>query len=209
MYRTSSRVSDLIHGALAGRQDDWNLLVERYTPLVLSVVRGYRLNGPDSEDVFQTLWLRLVEHLADIREPQALPGWIITTVRNECLRTLKLRQRTVPFDPLTPAGEHEMVVPLLVHDQVPFDVSVVDDITAATRREVLLRAFDDLSERHRELLLLLITDPPVSYTEISRSLGIPVGSIGPTRARALERIRQHPAVAAWMSAGQDGGASQG
>lgn len=187
-------VSDLVSAARTGGQQAWNGLVERYAPLALCVVRRHRLSESDAEDVVQTLWLRLVEHLDEIREPAALPGWIVTTTRNECLRLLKAGQRTRPYDPLTAAAVLE------VPDTDPVDEQVLDDVVSAERRQVLLAAFAELPDHHRQLLLLLVTDPPMSYTEISRRLAIPIGSIGPTRARALRRIRQFPAVSAMIAA---------
>jgi RNA polymerase sigma factor (sigma-70 family) len=197
-----SPVPDLVRGARDGRQSSWDQLVERYTPLVLSVVRGYRLQSSDADDVVQTLWLRLVEHLDEIREPRALPGWIVTTARNECLRTIRHRQRTQPFDPLAPTRAGELAETAL--DGRPSEVdAVVEDLTQADRHRALLEAFATLSDPQRELLLLLMTDPPTPYTEISERLHIPVGSIGPTRKRALQRIREHPAVRAWMASTAD------
>ncbi len=194
-----SPVPDLVRGARDGEESAWFQLVDRYTPLVLSVVRGYRLQSSDADDVVQTLWLRLVEHLGDIREPRALPGWIVTTVRNECLRTIRNRQRTQPFDPLAPTRAGELAESALDGRPTEMD-AVVEDLTQADRHRALLEAFAALSDSQRELLLLLMTDPPTPYTEISRRLGIPIGSIGPTRKRALQRIRTHPAVRAWMAA---------
>jgi RNA polymerase sigma factor (sigma-70 family) len=202
MHGDETPVADLVRDARAGRSDAWDALVERYTPLVVSVIRRYRLQGSDLEDVVQTLWLRLVEHLGDIREPQALPGWIVTTVRNECLGTLRQRQRTRPFDPLAAVGELELTGPVSVDGAVAVDVGVVDGMAESGRHEVLLQALAELPDNQRRLLLLLVTDPPLSYGEISSRLGIPIGSIGPTRARALQRIRQHHAVAAWAAANQ-------
>jgi len=197
MDRDGSSVADLVRRAADGDQAAWDGLVERFTPLVLSVAHRFRLARADVEDVVQTLWLRLVEHLADIREPQALPGWIVTTVRHECLRTLRLRRRSQPFDPLDVTTEREDP------DMVPVDTEVVDGLTEASRHELLLRAFADLPSSHRDLLLLLMHDPPLSYVEIGRRLGIPVGSIGPTRARALRRLREHPAIAGVLGESPD------
>ncbi len=193
-------VAELVQGARANRQGDWDGLVERYTPLVLSVVRGFRLQDPDTQDVVQTLWLRLVEHVDDIREPAALPGWIVTTARNECLRTLRQRQRALPVDPVaaTLAGEDARTTG--TEPAVPPDVSVVEHLTQTARHRVLLEAVAELPAHHRALLGLLLADPPLTYADISHRLGIPIGGIGPTRARALQRIREHPAVAAWMAA---------
>src|SRR5687768_6246105 len=96
----TSDVTALVRAAGQGDQTAWADLVDRYAPLVASVVHGFRLPPHDAEDVLQTVWLRLVEHLGDLREPRALPMWIITTTRNECLRLLRRGQRSRPFDPL-------------------------------------------------------------------------------------------------------------
>ncbi len=176
-------VPALVAAAVQGDQEAWRELVERYTPLVASVVRRHRLSGGEAEDVMQTVWLRLVENLTSLRDPLALPGWISTTVRHECVRTLKLRRGTVPTDTLEyrpPAGQGDL------------DVAMLE----AERHEALLAALAELPRRQRELLLLLLEDPPVPYDEISHRLEMPIGSIGPTRARALARVRAHPAVSA-------------
>jgi RNA polymerase sigma factor (sigma-70 family) len=175
----------LVHAAADGDQAAWRELVSRFAPLALSVVRRYRLSDKDTEDVCQTLWLRLVEHLGELREPRALPGWIVTTLRNDCLRLLFTNQRTRPYDPLaepSPAGraDGDDLDDAMLHEE---------------RHEALLQAFAELPEHQRQLLLLLVEDPPLSYREISRRLQIPVGSIGPTRARALQRLRACPSLA--------------
>jgi RNA polymerase sigma factor (sigma-70 family) len=180
-------VSDLVATALDGDHSSWNHLVDRYTPLVLSIVRRHRLQGSDAEDVVQTVWLRLVEHLDGIREPAALPGWIVTTARNECLHVIRSRKAVSPAD----FGERGW-------PNGTGDTAVDSDLLEAERHEALLIALAELPERQRALLLLLIEDPPLSYEEISRRLGLPVGSIGPTRARALARVRAHRAVQALL-----------
>jgi RNA polymerase sigma factor (sigma-70 family) len=176
-------VPELVAAALGGDHSSWNRLVDRYTPLALSIVRRHRLQGSDAEDVIQTVWLRLVEHLHQIREPAALPGWIVTTARNECLHVIRGQKHVSPTDLQEqgwPEGSGEP--------------SIDGDLLATERHEALLTALAELPDRQRGLLLLLIEDPPLPYEEISRRLGLPVGSIGPTRARALARIRAHPAV---------------
>jgi RNA polymerase sigma factor (sigma-70 family) len=174
----SHPVPGLVAAALAGDDKAWNRLVERFTPLVLSVVRRHRLHSDDAEDVVQTIWLRLVEHLRDLREPQALPGWIVTTTRNECLRLIRGRQH------LSPTEFTEQLVSQAMQSE-----DVGGELLEAERHQSLLAALAQLPERDRALLLLLIEDPPPSYQDISRRLGLPVGSIGPTRARALNRLR--------------------
>ena len=92
--------SELVRAAVNGDAAAWNALVDRYQPLVLSVVRSFRLRESDAQDVNQTVWLRLVERLGDLREPRALPGWLVTTTRNECVQVLREGRRTFSFDPL-------------------------------------------------------------------------------------------------------------
>ncbi len=179
-------VTTLLEGARRGDQESWNRLVERYLPLVSSVIARHRLFGADAEDVNQTVWLRLVEHLADIREPQALPGWIATTTRHECLHTLTRGKRSVAVDPQTSPQLQD----------VTDEREVAADLLTSERHLALLEALEGLPDDRRALLLLLLEDPPPSYGEISARLGLPVGSIGPTRARALEQLRKSPALRA-------------
>ena len=154
-------------------QGAWNDLVDRFLPLVTGVIRKFRLPMSDADDVNQTVWLRLVEHLDDIREPRALPGWLVTTARNESLRIIRLRGRDTPTDPQSAIMERP--------DETPdMDADLLGDERAQALREGL----EELPEGRRRLLLLLMADPPLSYDEISNKLGIPIGSIGPTRARA-------------------------
>jgi RNA polymerase sigma factor (sigma-70 family) len=161
-----------------GDQSAWNALVERYLPLVYSVLRTYRLTGQDAADVSQTLWLRLVENLKNIREPRALPSWIITTTKREALRVLSMNQRALPVDPGT--GFSTIIADGPENDEA---------LLRSERRQALRDGLAQLKPEDQHLILLLIADPPVSYEEISRRLGIPVGSIGPTRARCLDKLR--------------------
>ena len=178
-------VSGLVRAAVAGDREAWESIVARYTPLLMSVLRGYRLAEDDIRDITQTVWLRLVSHLDALREPRALPGWLITTTRNETIRTLKLISRTKPvaaiFDsPGSLSDEH----------------SLDEDLLRVERREALLEALAELNDRDRELLILVSTDPPIPYVDIGKRLNIPVGSIGPTRARALAKLRSCPSLVA-------------
>ena len=180
-------LSTLVPAAREGDQHAWDAIVDRFLPLVGAIVRGHRLSEADGDDVSQTVWLRLVEHLGALREPDALPGWIRTTTHNECLRLLAARGRVRPVDPQEDAGARGGL------DAVADDVAG-DDLLAAERRQLLREALAELPEGRRALLLLLLEDPPVGYEEIGRRLGIPVGSIGPTRARALDQLRRTRAL---------------
>ncbi|MEU4423102.1 sigma-70 family RNA polymerase sigma factor [Actinoplanes sp. NPDC024001] len=190
----TSTVTALVAAAGEGDAGAWKALVERYAPLVASVIVKHRLFGADAEDVAQTVWLRLVEHLRDLREPRALPMWLITISRNECVRVLKAGRRLRPVDPTT---END----IYSGEATEPDQALLD----GERNQILLAAFAELSDRHRELLLLLTADPPISYSEISRRLGVPVGSIGPTRARALRRLRECLEQASEQGKGGRGG----
>jgi len=173
----------MVEGARNGDKGAWNELVERYAPLVWSICHRYRLSAADIDDVGQSVWLRLVEHLATLREPAALPGWIATTSQRECLRQLRIGRRTDPLDPL--AEDHD-----IFDDAVPVD----NNLLLQERRLAARAAFAQLSLRCQQLLLLLIEDPPKSYNEISQTLHMPIGSIGPSRARCLDKLRHSSAL---------------
>ncbi|GAA3852667.1 sigma-70 family RNA polymerase sigma factor [Saccharothrix violaceirubra] len=189
----ASPIAVLVGAAAQGDQCAWNEIVDRYTPLVLSVIYRHRLRPADAADVNQTLWLRLVEQIGRLRDPEALPGWIATTTRNECLRMLRLQQRTRPFDPLAddePAGDEE---------------DLAEDLLAAERRQALRDGFAELSDQCRELLARLMADPPPSYAAVSEDLDIPVGSIGPTRIRCLNKLRRTPPLMRFLDQVDEGG----
>jgi RNA polymerase sigma factor (sigma-70 family) len=175
---------EMVAAASSGDKEAWHWLVERYAPLVIGVAARYRLGADDAADVSQAVWLKLVEHLDDIREPRALPGWIVTTTRNEALRLLQSRQRTVSVDPQLGFGL----------DQATDDVSLDDEMLRDEQHHALRQGLRELRPQHRDLLELLLADPPLSYDDISRKLGIPIGSIGPTRARSLEALRHTSAL---------------
>jgi RNA polymerase sigma factor (sigma-70 family) len=173
-------VTALVIRAADGDQGAWNGIVERYAPLVWAICTRNGLTRHDIDDVGQSVWLLLVKNIGTIREPAALPGWLATTTRNECLRARRTSRRNDHVE-LPPEDQ------MLPGDAGP---SVEDELLAAERDAALRAALAELPRRCRELLLMLVSDPPRSYTEISATLGMAVGSIGPTRARCLERLRQ-------------------
>ncbi|GAA2560059.1 sigma-70 family RNA polymerase sigma factor [Winogradskya consettensis] len=174
----------LVTAAAGGDTQAWNALVERYAPLVHATCRRWRLDAADAADVSQTVWLRLVENLPKLREPKALPGWLMTTAAHECTRFYRSRQRERPDDltsllDRTPADDTD-----------PVDAGLIRDELHAAMRV----AFAELPERCRTLFSLLMTDPPAAYTEISTRLAMPCGAIGPTRSRCLDRLRRSAAL---------------
>jgi RNA polymerase sigma factor (sigma-70 family) len=190
--RDDPAVIRLVTGARDGDKSAWDELVERYAPLVWSVSRRYRLSAEDIDDVGQSVWLLLIEHLPGLREPAALPGWIATTTQRECLRVLRVGRRVEPVDP----ADADPDVPDAA-------VAVDEELLLHERREALRAAFGQLSPRYQLLLSMLTQDPPVPYSEISRKLHMPVGSIGPNRARCLDRLRQAPALVALIDTGNE------
>ena len=173
--REMSEVAELVRAAADGDQVAWNGLVDRYNGLVWSVARSYRLSTADASDVVQTTWLRLVEHLGRLQEPERVGSWLATTARRECLRTLRHSARQVPTEELPELAADERLDAALL---------------TAERDRALWQAFGGLSERCRELLRILVADPPPSYEEVAAALDMPIGSIGPTRQRCLERLRR-------------------
>jgi RNA polymerase sigma factor (sigma-70 family) len=169
---------DLLAAAAAGDQAAWDALVARYTGLLWSVARGFRLSGADAGDAVQTTWLRLVEHLDRIEDPDRLPAWLATTVRRECLRLLRKGRREQPVS-------DDDGLPDVPDDSPPVD----DALLLAERDAALWRAFDRMPDRCRTLLRVLMASPPPSYAEVSAALDLPIGSIGPTRQRCLSRLR--------------------
>ena len=157
----------------------WEELVERYTGLIWAIARAHRLGQAQAADVSQVTWLRLLDHLDEVRQPERLGGWLATTARRECLRTIgsNRRELLVGDDPRLERAE-------------PGAAGPGDGLLDAERDVNLWRAFDALPPRCRRLLRVLLADPEPSYTEVSAALGIPIGSIGPTRARCLACLRR-------------------
>jgi len=183
-------ITDLVTRARHGDQRAWDDLVERYAPLVWSICHRYQLKSADAEDVHQTVWLLLVSQLNKIRDPVALPGWLATTTRRECVRVLRAARGphadgSGPDVETIPDQQAEMA------DQ---------ELLVAERHAALREALARLSPCCQRLIGKLIEDPPLTYAQISASLSIPVGSIGPLRGRCLDRLRGDPVIAALIDA---------
>lgn len=177
--RIQSTVMDVgavLRRVVEGDQRAWDEIVGRFGGLVWSVARGYRL-GALTDDVVQTVWLRLAEYCDRIREPDKLASWLATTTRNEALRVAKKQQRSVSLGEYP--ERHDPTVSTL-------DELVADDDTLAH----VLEALTKLPDKDQELLRLLCTVPPLDYATVAEMLGRSIGSIGPSRDRSLKRLRK-------------------
>lgn len=170
----------LLRQAAAGNRWAWERLVAQYSRLIWALTRDFKLPESDAADVVQATWLRLLEHIDRIEHPDRIGSWLATTARHECLRHLAARRRVVL------AGDDDDAFVDVASHQPDVD----ERLLAAERAEAVRVAMSMLPGRWQRLLELLMSDPPISYLEISDQLGLPVGSIGPTRGRCLERLRE-------------------
>ncbi len=171
--------SALVRLAAAGDRPAWERLVDQYSRLIWAMTRDFRLPEVDAADVVQATWLRFFEHIGRIEYPERIASWLATTARHECLRHLAASKRVTLVD------DQDAVFGGTLAPQLEVD----ERLLAEERAQAVRAAVATLPTRSQRLLELLMADPPVSYTEISDQLGLPVGSIGPTRGRCLERLR--------------------
>jgi RNA polymerase sigma factor (sigma-70 family) len=176
----------LVTAAAGGDKDAWRALVERFSGMVWSIARAHRLSRADAADVAQTTWLRLAEHIDKINNPGRVGAWLATAARRECLQSIRASARTLPTDDMD-------VFEDVVTGGNPTEAEVLRaeaERESADRARLVWHALGRLPARCQQLLRILMASPPPSYAEVSAALGLPVGSIGPTRARCLRRLRQ-------------------
>jgi len=171
------RVADLLPRVSGGDPEAWKEIVRRYGELVSATARSYRLQHDDTLDAVQMTWLRLAENAHRVQYPERLGAWLATTARRECLRILRDRAKLV----FVAIDSDTVADPSVDPEQ-----HVIDMDTAQRLRNLIA----ELEAPKRNLLQALFTDSPQPYAEIARTTGIPLGSIGPTRARALRQLRQ-------------------
>lgn len=168
----------LLDAARLGDQAAWEALVADYNNLLWSIARGYRLETADAHDAVQMTWLRLVENLNRIKDPERLAGWLATTARRECLQLLRKSGRE------RPASDDVLL-------DIPDPAAPVDAALLLDERDgALWRAFRLIGERCQRLLRVLMASPPPSYLEVSAALDMAIGTIGPARQRCLEQLRR-------------------
>jgi RNA polymerase sigma factor (sigma-70 family) len=172
-------VAGTVREAISGSQEAWDALVEQFSGLVWSIARAQLPNASDASDVSQTVWLRLAEHIGELRDPERVGAWLAVTTRHEATRVQKRRQYQVPVS-------HQRLLRVPEANPRQPDAAVV----AAEESAALWKAFSSLGEACQTLLRMLISDPPPSYAVVSETLGLPIGSIGPTRSRCLGHLRE-------------------
>jgi RNA polymerase sigma factor (sigma-70 family) len=175
----------LVTAAAGGDKTAWQALVQRFSGLVWSITRAYHLSRADAADVSQTTWLRLAEHIDKINNPERVGAWLATAARRECLQNIRVNARAVPTEDMTRFDDP-------ASDDNPTEGEVLraeSEREEADRAKVIWQAIARLSLRCQQLLRILMTSPPPSYAEVAAALDLPVGSIGPTRARCLQRLR--------------------
>lgn len=171
-------LTEVTAAAAAGDARAWDELVRRFGGMVIAVARSCRLGEADANDVFQVTWLRLVEHIDRVEQPERIGAWLATTARRESLRIMRAGSRCTP--------DHDGLLRVSDPDAVPLDAGPLAD----ERAEAVQRAFAELPGHCQRLLGILAGSDPPSYKEISRALSMPIGSIGPTRGRCLEHLRR-------------------
>jgi RNA polymerase sigma factor (sigma-70 family) len=176
----------LVRGAAGGDEAAWHGLVTRFSSLVWAVARAHRLANADAADVYQTTWLRLAEHIGRIEHPERVGAWLATAARRECLQSLRSAAKVAPTDDI----DRLDITPTVGNPTEDAVIAAETEREDADRTAAMWRAFGRLSGRCRELLRILMASPPPSYAEVAAALELPLGSIGPTRARCLQRLRE-------------------
>jgi RNA polymerase sigma factor (sigma-70 family) len=173
-WKADDAIEPMVAAAQRGDQSAWSALIARLRRRMLGVARSHGLGAHQADDVAQETCVRLYRGLSSVRDPRALDAWVVTTARRESLRALKTGQREHLTDQEVSVGA------VALED---------DDALLHERRDALTQALAGLPPGHRRLMEELMADPEPSYAEVAERLGIPVGSIGPTRGRCVARLR--------------------
>jgi RNA polymerase sigma factor (sigma-70 family) len=182
--RTRKSPGELVRRAVKGDRAAWDALVDRYSKVVWAAARAYRLNDADAGEVYSETWKLLVENLDGIREPDRIGAWLVTTARREALRLCRHNQRVTPTEDAALERGSEPDV-------------VLEAVLRSERQQLLQQARSELSTEWARLIGLLTTEPPTPYETISETLGMPIGSIGPTRGRCLAHMARRMRAAGY------------
>jgi len=187
--RRRDDVSALVHAAIAGDERTWGQLMEHFDAMIRAVARRHGLGPADCDDVAQQTWVQLFLHIRHLHNHAALPGWLRTTAQRESWRVVAAARREVPSDEPAAAGTAKVEEP-----------GVDDQLLAAERRDAVRDALRRAPRHERRLVELMLAKPSMSYDDLSGSLGIPRGSIGPTRGRCIARLRGDARLASVIGA---------
>jgi RNA polymerase sigma factor (sigma-70 family) len=176
-----SRIERLVRAAARKDPQAWDELVKEFSPVLRGVARRFRLGSHQVEDVVQATWERLFARITTIEDPAALPGWLVTTAQREAIRAVRASGRELPFDEL-PVGESADAS------------STADRVIVNERRAALRAAVGRLPGRHRTVADAILAETALGYAGIAHELGMPLGSIGPMRARCIARLRRDPVL---------------
>ncbi len=172
---------ELVAAALGGDVNAWRQLVEVYSGLVWSIVRGMGVQDADAADVFQTVFMRMAERLPQVRDPDRLAGWLAMTCRREVYALARSKhRRSVPTDEMA---------------DVPADETAPDSLAeSGDTSQRVLAALNRMGEPCRSLLRMVAMSDDLSYAEIAEALDMPIGSVGPNRARCLKKLSLMPEI---------------
>ncbi|MGH3888551.1 MAG: RNA polymerase sigma factor [Pseudonocardiaceae bacterium] len=180
-------LAELVVGARTGCATSWREIVDRYDDHLQRVARAQGLDAPAAADVVQQTWLAAVTNIEALRAAQALGSWLRSILHRECLKALSLRHRETPRVDETDLTGRTNSRTIVMRSEPR---SPEEEVLRREQGMLVHTAQHRLSRRDQELLALLVVDPPLPYTEISRRLGVPIGSIGPTRARCFAKLRR-------------------
>ena len=184
----------LVGRTRSGDASAWRDLVNEYEPLLRRIARRHRLSAEDTDDAVQLTWLRYVEHIDQLTHPDRLRAWLIAICRRESVHLATRRRREVALS----GPEVERLADQRGGESDPFDAAVRHD-----EHDRLYSAIGALPQRQRTLLVALLRHEGQSYLNLSHHLNLPVGSLGPTRQRALIRLRNDPRLTD-LSSGNSG-----
>ena len=201
--RDPDEVAALVRRAATGDRQAWTALVDLYGGLIWNVARAHRLSDGDAADISQTTWLRLLEHIDRLDDPSRVGAWLATTARRECLRIMSVAGRQ------TLVGETDCLENAFLESRLTEDPEVDAGLIAAEQADRMRAALDRLPDRAARLLRALMDQEVPNYQQVAELLEMPIGSIGPTRARSLAKLRvilaeidaAQPATQDWAGVG--------
>jgi RNA polymerase sigma factor (sigma-70 family) len=174
--------TDLLMACQQGEEDAWGALVGRYERLVYTIPYRYGLTPSEVSDVFQSVWLALLRNLGSLRQPDRIAAWLVTTTRRECWE----RRRGGSYKKEFSSELDSNIIKTKSDEPSPDEL-----VSTYERHEALRQAMEHLEPRCRRLIHLLYFDPSIpSYADVSEMLSMPIGSIGPMRARCLKKLRK-------------------